>query len=139
MIKTKAGRLRIILGLGILQLLIGLGAVAGGVGLISGGLKFPLEWLSRSPFTSYLIPGIVLLTVNGIGSLVGGIASLKRYRYAGEIAIVLGVFLALWIVIQVYWVGGVHWLHILYFALGLLELMLGLLLRKSFHVFSRRT
>ncbi|MGD8538892.1 MAG: hypothetical protein PVI66_09245 [Candidatus Aminicenantes bacterium] len=118
-------------GLGILQLLIGLGAVAGGVGLISGGLKFPLEWLSRSPFTSYLIPGIVLLTVNGIGSLVGGFASFRRYRYAGDIAVALGIFLALWIVIQVYWVGGVHWLHILYFVLGVLEFLLGLLLRQN--------
>jgi hypothetical protein len=131
MIKTKAGRLRIILGLGILQLLIGLGAVAGGVGLISGGLKFPLEWLSRSPFTSYLIPGIVLLTVNGIGSLVGGIASIKRYRYAGDIAAALGLFLALWIVIQVWWIGGIYWLHILYFVLGVVESLLGLLLRKN--------
>ena len=126
--------MRLASGLGILQLLIGLGAVAGGVGLISGGLKFPLEWLSRSPFTSYLIPGIVLLTVNGIGSLVGGIASFRRYRYAGEIAVALGIFLALWIVIQVYWVGGIHWLHILYFFLGVLEFLLGLLLRNTFKI-----
>jgi hypothetical protein len=128
--------MRLSLGLGILQVFIGLGAMAGGVGLISGSLKFPLEWLSRSPFTSYLIPGIILLAVNGIGSLVGGIASFKRYRYAGEIALALGVFLSLWIVVQVYWVGGVHWLHILYFVLGVLELMLGLLLRKTFYTLS---
>jgi hypothetical protein len=120
------------LGLGILQIFIGLGAVAGGVGLISGGLEFPLEWLNRSPFTDYLIPGIVLLTVNGIGSLIGGIASIKRYRYAGEIALALGIFLTLWIVIQVYWVGGIHWLHILYFLLGVVESILGLLLCKAF-------
>ena len=68
------------LGLGILQIFIGLGAVAGGVGLISGGLKFPLEWLRRSPFTDYLIPGLVLLTVNGIGSLAGGVASNTALR-----------------------------------------------------------
>jgi hypothetical protein len=132
-IKTKVTRLRLTSGLGILQLLIGLGAVAGGVGLISGGLKFPLEWLSRSPFTTYLIPGIVLLAVNGIGSLVGGIASFRRYRYAGEIAVALGVFLTLWIVIQVYWVGGIHWLHILYFVLGVVEFLLGVYFRKLFN------
>ena len=126
--------MRLASGLGILQLLIGLGAVAGGVGLISGGLEFPLEWLSRSPFKSYFIPGIVLLTVNGIGSLAGGIASLKRYRCAGEIAAALGLFLALWIVIQVYWIGGIHWLHILYFVLGVVESLLGLLLRQTFKI-----
>ena len=121
------------LGLGILQIFIGLGAVAGGIGLISGGLKFPLEWLSRSPFTDYLIPGIILLSVNGIGSLIGGIVSLKRYRYAGEIAFALGVFLTLWIVIQVYWIGDIHWLHMLYFLLGIVESILGLLLRYVFY------
>ena len=128
--------MRLVSGLGILQLFIGLGAVAGGVGLISGGLKFPLEWLSRSPFSDYLIPGIVLLVVNGIGSLIGSIASFRRYRYAGEIAVALGLFLTLWIVIQVYWIGGIHWLHILYFVLGVLELMLGLLLLRSLHAWS---
>lgn len=117
--------MRLVLGLGILQLFIGLGAVAGGVGLISGGLKFPLEWLSRSPFKSYIIPGIILLAVNGIGSLVGGITSFRRYRYAGEFAVALGIFLALWIVIQVWWIGVIHWLHTLYFVLGVAESILG--------------
>jgi hypothetical protein len=140
MIEIKRRRIRLALGLGILQMFIGLGAVAGGVSLIlepnGSNFKFPIEWLSRSPSSNYLIPGMVLLAVNGIGSLAGGVASFMRYRYAGEIAVVLGIFLSLWIVIQVWWIGGLHWLHILYFVLGVLELMLGLLLRISFPTLS---
>jgi len=38
--------------------------------------------------------------------------------------------LVAWIVIQVYWFVAFHWLRVLYLALGLLEFVLGWLLRK---------
>ena len=121
-------------GLGVLQALIGFGAVGGGLGLITdpsgGNLGIPLELLEDTPFATYLIPGIVLFTVNGLGSLVGAVASFRRYRYAGETAMALGAFLVAWIVVQAYWIG-VHWLHALYLGLGALELVLGVSVRRS--------
>lgn len=121
-------------GLGGLQLFIGLGAVGGGLGLIlkpsGANLGIPLELLKNSPFSTYLVPGIVLLMVNGLGSLVGAAASFTRYRYAGETAMALGVFLVAWIILQVYWIAAFHWIHALYLGLGLLELVLGWLLPK---------
>ncbi len=120
--------------LGALQVLVGLGAVGGGLGLAldprGANIGLPLELLEGSPFSSYLIPGIVLLTVNGLGSLVGAAASFTRRRYAGELAMALGAFLVAWIVVQVYWIRVFHWLHALYLGLGSLELILGLLLRR---------
>ena len=122
-------------GLGFLQAFIGLGAVAGGFGLIlepSGeNLGIPIELLHNSPFSNYLIPGIFLLAINGIGSLVGSVLSLKRYIYSGETAMALGVFLVVWIILQVYWIEAFHWLHACYLGLGLLELVLGWALRKA--------
>ncbi len=121
--------------LGVLQVFIGLGAVAGGLGLAlepsGANLGIPLALLENSPFSSYLVPGIVLLTVNGFGSLLGAAASFRRHRYAGETAMALGVFLVAWIVLQVYWFSGIHWLHALYFGLGLLEFVLGWSLRNA--------
>jgi hypothetical protein len=121
-------------GLGVLQVFIGLGAVAGGLALVlepSGAkLRIPLEMLENSPFSTYLVPGVVLTMVNGFGSLVGAAASFMRHRYAGETAVALGVFLVVWIVLQVYWFAGVHWLHALYFGLGMLEFGLGLRFRS---------
>ena len=121
--------------LGVLQVFIGLGAVAGGVGLAlepsGANLGIPLALLENSPFSSYLVPGIVLLTVNGFGSLLGAAASFRRHRYAGETAMALGIFLVAWIVLQVYWFAGSHWLHALYFGLGLLEFVLGWSLRNA--------
>jgi hypothetical protein len=115
--------------LGILQAFIGVGAVAGGLALVldpSGeGLGMPLELLEETPFATFLIPGIILLVVNGLGSLAGAIASFARRRYAGHAAVALGAFLVAWILVQVYWFSGFHWLHWLYLGLGIVELALG--------------
>lgn len=125
----------LIWGLGLLQIFIGLGAVAAGLAFIlkpnGPTLGMPVEILQYSPFTNFLIPGIVLFSVNGLGSLVGAAASFTRYRYAGAAAMALGAFLTAWIIIQVYWLKAFHWLHALYLGLGILELVLGLLLRKA--------
>jgi len=62
-------------GLGVLQVFTALGAPAGGFGLVlepsGANLGIPLEALEHSPFSTYLVPGIVLFMVNGLGSLVG--------------------------------------------------------------------
>ncbi len=93
-------------------------------------MGMPTEILINSPFSDFLIPGIFLLLVNGIGSLSGGILSFLRYRFAGEIAGGLGFFLIVWIVAQVWWLG-LHWLHFPYFIFGIVELILGLMLIKK--------
>lgn len=115
--------------LGVLQVLIGIGAVAGGLMLAldpSGArLGVPLELLAETPFSTFLVPGIVLFAINGLGSLAAAVASFTRHRYAGEIAMALGAFLIAWILVQVYWMSGLHWLHWLYLILGTVEAALG--------------
>jgi len=132
--RTRSNRSRLATGLGTLQMFIGIGAVPAGIAMISDpsgrSLGMPLEMLANSPFSNFLIPGVFLLVVNGIGSLLGGIASFSRHRFAGEIAAGLGTFLIVWIAAQVWWMG-VHWLHVLYFVLGLVELTLGLKYRRN--------
>jgi hypothetical protein len=117
-----------------LQIFIGIGAVPAGIGLIldptGGNLSMPLSMLDHSPFEDFLIPGLVLMTVNGFGSLIGALLTLRRHRSAGDVAFGLGVFLMAWIFLQVYWIRMLHWLHPLYFGLGLLETILGLTLRR---------
>ncbi len=134
-IDTK-GR-QIAFALATLQVFIGLSGVAGGVGLVlepsGANLRMSVELLSESPFSDYLIPGIFLLVVNGIGSLTGGVLSFFRYLHAGAIATALGAFLMMWIVAQVWWIGLTHWLQPLYFVFGIVELVLGWKLRRSLH------
>jgi hypothetical protein len=111
--------------LGILELLVGIGAVPAGLGLVmdpsGAGLRFDPEWLTGSPFSNFLIPGLVLMIVNGFGSLAGSVASFRRWRSAGVVGLALGIFLMLWIVVQVYWIGLISWLQPTYFFLGLVE------------------
>ena len=126
---------RLFIALGILQTFIGIGAVAGGLALVldpsGGNLQMPLYLLDNTPFADFLVPGIVLFAVNGLGSLAGAIASFSRRRYAGEVAMALGAFLVAWILVQVYWIAGIHWLHWLYLSLGIAEALLGWSVRRS--------
>jgi len=121
--------------LGILQALIGIGALGGGLLLIidpTGNiLGLPVALLEGSPFSNYFIPGLFLFLVNGLGSLLGAALTLLRFRHAGEAAVALGIILMAWIVIQVLIIKELHWLHYLYFGLGLAEVLLGLRIRRT--------
>ena len=127
MISAKKSTIR---ALGILQIFIGIGAVPVGFMFIvdptGASVGYALESLAGTPFRNYLIPGIFLFGVNGIGSLTGAILTLRRQMLASRAAVGLGVFLIAWIVAQVITLGPpLHWLQILYFVLGAVELLLG--------------
>jgi len=126
--------MKVYIGLGSLQAFIGLGALGGGFMLVSdpsgSALELPISLLEGTPFPDFLIPGIFLLAVNGIGSMIGAGLSFTRRRHAQEIAIVLGAILVAWIVIQVVIISSFHWLHVLYFILGVFELGIGLYIRR---------
>ena len=127
-------KVKVYIGLGSLQVFIGLGALVGGCMLVKdpsgSALGVPLSFLEGSPFPDFLIPGIFLLAVNGVGSMIGAVLSFTRRRYAQEIAIVLGAILVAWIVIQVVIIRSFSWMHILYFILGVVELGIGLYIRQ---------
>jgi hypothetical protein len=113
--------------LGILQVLIGIGAVPVGFMMIIDPFgPLPIEMLKGSPFPNFLIPGIFLFSVNGVGSLIGAYLTFRRHRHACLAAVGLGAFLMAWIVVQVWSLGPpINWLQVLYFVLGAVELGLG--------------
>jgi hypothetical protein len=127
-------KMKVYIGLGALQAFIGLGALGGGFMLVrdpsGSALGVPLTLLEGSPFPDFLIPGMFLLAVNGVGSMIGAGLSFTRRRYAQEIAIVLGAILVAWIVIQIIIISSFHWLQVLYFILGVVELGIGLYIRR---------
>ena len=126
--------MKVYIGLGAIQAFIGLGALGGGFMLVrdpsGSALELPMSLLEGSPFPNFLIPGMFLLAVNGVGSMIGAGLSFTRRRYAQEIAIVLGAILVAWIVIQVIIISSFNWLHVLYFILGVVELGIGLYIRR---------
>jgi hypothetical protein len=134
MMENTKGNKKIYKVLGALQAFIGLGAMGGGFGLMldpsGNALGLPISFLDGSPFNDFLIPGIFLFAVNGAGSMAGAGFSFTRRRYAQEIAMVLGAILVTWIVIQIIIINSFHWLHVLYFILGGVELGIGLFIRR---------
>lgn len=120
--------------LGLLQAFIALSAMAGGFMLIkdpSGAASgFPLSMLEGSIFPDFLIPGLFLFLVNGLGSLVGALLSFTKNRSTGPVAIALGVILVAWILIQINIIGEFLLIHGLYIVLGLFELLLGVLVYR---------
>ena len=120
--------------LGILQAFIGVTAAAGGFGLItdpSGAkMKISLEWLNGSPFVDYFIPGLVLLIGIGFGNVLASITSFVRNKFAAHLAIALGLFLALYLAIEVIVVGLRNLSQPIYFILGLIVFTLGMKLSK---------
>ncbi|MFO7722078.1 MAG: hypothetical protein R6V49_02545 [Bacteroidales bacterium] len=119
----------------ILLLINGLGAFYGGLKLIidpsGGGLQLPLSYLERSPFSDYLIPGIILLSVNGILSFVAMVLLLLNHRRYPLFLMIQGVLLAGWISIQMLllWMFYAP-LHLPFLLIGLFLLIAGISLKR---------
>ncbi len=108
----------------VLNTFLSITAVAGGVGLISGWITLPVEWLHGSPFRSYTIPGLVLLVVVGGGGLIATVTIWRRHELAALLSIVAGTIIMCFEVVEVLVVGSeaglMRSLQIFYFGLGLL-------------------
>lgn len=118
--------------LGSLQIFVGLTAFISGILLViypSGKLlNAPLEMLNGSPFNDFLLPGLILLSVNGIGQLIAGYLTFRKNSYSSLIAAVLGIGLMIWIFVQVNMIGGGHLLQYSYFFIGVAETSLAFLI-----------
>lgn len=105
-------------------------AVFGGGMLVldptGASMELPLSWLEGTPFNDYLVPGLVLLGVLGLGSFVTVYGILRRTDWAWHAAVGLGLALVTWIVVQIALIRLFHWLHVLYGGLGLLLVGLAL-------------
>src|SRR5215213_3317041 len=86
-----------------LEILMGLAAVGGGLDLVltNGQLMgMPAELLRGSPFGTYFIPGLVLLTVGTI-NLLSAVTVLRRHRWGAPVSVVVGIMWIGWFAVQV--------------------------------------
>jgi hypothetical protein len=88
-----------------LQILVGLMAVPVGLTMIADPngdpVGIPNEWIADSPFRSFMVPGLFLLLVNGIGQLGSAALAMTRHWLAPWLMGALGVGLITWIAVQV--------------------------------------
>lgn len=113
----------------------GLSALFGGWQLMvqpdGSSMQMSLDWLQYSPFTNYLIPGILLFVVNGLMSIFVFTLLIIKYKYYPLLVMLQGVLLFGWIVVQVLMVRDLVWIQVLFGIIGLILLLLGWLLKSK--------
>lgn len=107
-----------------LQLFVGIGAIGGGLMAIlnpQGPGGMPADALKNSPFNNYLIPGIILFSVIGLGSIFSSVIIYFRLKFTGYISSIFSWALVIWIVVQCIMLNAIASLHVIFFIIGLVE------------------
>lgn len=103
-------------------------------------MQMPLTMLEGSPFPDYLIPGLILFVVLGLGAFfvmaclfflpdwdwAQRLNPVEAQHWAWTASAAIGLALMIWIVVQVLMIGGGTLLQPLYFGVGLGILVLTL-------------
>ncbi len=106
-------------------------------------IKMPIEMLQGTPFNDYLIPGFILLMVNGLLPTIASLglilqrprkplirfSFLQNYLWSWALSLFSGIGLTVWIGVQISMMssGGIDTLQLVYGALGILITGLALL------------
>lgn len=127
-----------------LQILLGLQALGGGGAFLLAPdghlIQMPLSNLKNSPFTDFLIPGLLLFVFLGIYPVVIGFGlwnrpawrllnalnPFKRFHWSWAGSLAAGAIAMIWIVVQIQMVQ-LSFLHIFIFAWGAVLVLLTLL------------
>jgi len=114
----------------------GTGALYGGISLITNpsgsGIGLDISLLEHTPFSNFLIPGIILVCVNGILSYATLILILYGYRRVHFFLLLQGVLLTGWIIIQLLLIRTFYPpMHITMLATGLIITGCGIYLYKN--------
>lgn len=113
-----------------LLLINGMSAMGGGILLVARPngqiLRLSTDLLAHSPFSDFLIPGLVLIFFNGLSSLVLAIITIINSKPSPYFIIAQGIFLTLWIIIQVLMIRTFDTLQIIFGLIGLIIIFCGI-------------
>lgn len=84
-----------------------------------------VAYIKDSPFATFLIPGIVLLLVNGVLNFMVSFFLIGNRPFYAVMVIIQGVLLSGWIVVQVILVDDISPLHIIMFSIGVVLTLSG--------------
>lgn len=103
--------------------------------------QMPLSMLEGSPFTSYLIPGLILLIILGIFPSLVTIGLIWKYNWkifnflniykdhhwSWICSVYSGIVLIIWIDFQIMFIGYGHYIQFIYALLGVIIVILSLI------------
>lgn len=102
--------------LALLHGFIGIGAVAGGIGLAGGGSGIPERFLEGTIFSSYVIPGIALGALVGSTSILAAVAVWRRSKWELKASALASAVLIGWFAVQLTTVGYISWMQPFFIA-----------------------
>ena len=106
-------------GLAVVAAIHGAAAAAGAVGLVTGAADFGDEIDARLPFESLPFAGLALALLVAVPAFVLAVAAWRGDPRCEELAVVVGVALVGWIVVQLLFIRSFSWFQPFYVALGL--------------------
>ena len=96
-----------------LHAVIGIAAIGAGQAFVrdpsGGALGMSTEWLERSPFPEFRVPGLFLAVVISGTNLMSALALYRRHPLAPPASFATGLLLVAWIAIQTAIIGFRHW------------------------------
>lgn len=114
-----------------LHLLVAIFAFFGGWAAISRPLDpfgISTDMLVNSPFDTFLIPGLLLFIVIGLGQLVAAASILFRSHYQACVSFFTGGVLVIWLLVQVLMIRTVELMHIMTAVIACIQIALSLAL-----------
>ncbi|MFO8023467.1 MAG: hypothetical protein R6U65_13445 [Perlabentimonas sp.] len=120
----------------ILLLFNAIGALWGGFGLVydpSGEfMQMPLDFLIHSPFSNYLIPGIILFVFNGLLCIVAAFFTIKKDNNYPYLIVFQGSVLVVWLTVQIIMIRLFYPpLHLPFYVIGLALIIIGSILLRN--------
>ena len=106
----------------VLFLFIGLGAVAGSIGVMKEVMPFPEVWLQGTPFHSYFFLGLILCLIVGGSQLAAAFILLWHSSLAKTASLIAGLILTGWIVGELALIGFQAPIQMLFLSVGLIEI-----------------
>jgi menaquinone-dependent protoporphyrinogen oxidase len=100
---------------------VGIASVAGGAALLASPdgslLRLPHRLLAQLPFASFVVPGLVLALVLGVGNLIAGALVVRCSPRANAAALAAGIAVLVWIVVELV-VGLAHPMQLIAVLVG---------------------
>ena len=100
---------------------IGLGAVAGSIGVMKEIMPFPEVWLQGTPFHSYFYPGLILCLAVGGSQFAAAFILLWRSSLSNVASLIAGLVLTGWMVGELRLIGFQAPIQGCFVAMGLVE------------------
>jgi hypothetical protein len=91
------------IALAVIEACIGLGAIGGGIALLIGamGQWLPVAFLQGTPFSDYIIPGLLLTVVVGGGMLLAAATQFIQREWTVLLSAAMGLIMIGWEIVEV--------------------------------------